>query len=188
MNYENILFLKNFIDKPNTVGSIKPSSKYLTNSILSNIDFSNSSCIIEYGTGTGVFTKEIIKRKNKATILLSFECDDTLYNGFGKQLNNTEENVYIINDTAERVLDYLNKYNIKNVDYIISGLPFSIIPKETSTLILENTLGALKLGGEFRAFQYSLHYYSNLKKLFSKVTLGFQSLNIPPAFIYYCKK
>ena len=188
MNYDNILFLKNFINKPNTVGSIKPSSKYLTNSILNNIDFSNSSCIIEYGTGTGVFTKEIIKRKSKATILLSFEYDDILYNSFGKQLNDTEENIYIINDTAERVTEYLIMHNIKNADYIISGLPFSIIPKETSGLILEHSLNALKVGGEFRAFQYSLHYFLYLKKLFSKVKLGFQPLNIPPAFIYYCKK
>lgn len=188
MNYENIVFLKNFIDNPSMVGSIKPSSRYLTNSILNNIDFANSNCIIEYGTGTGVFTKEVIKRKNKSTILLSFEYDDTLYNSFGKRLNNPEENIYVINDTAENVMEYLNKYEIKKADYIISGLPFSIIPKETSGQILEHSLNALKVGGEFRAFQYSLHYFLNLKKLFSKVKLGFQPLNIPPAFIYYCKK
>ena len=188
MNYDNIIFFKKFIDTPNTIGSIKPSSKFLMNSILNNIDFSNSKCIVEYGTGTGVFTKEIIKRKSKDTVFISFEFDDTLYNDFGKMLNSAEENVYVVKDNAENVLNYLSKLNIGSADYIISGLPFTVIPKEISKKILENSLLALKPGGEFRAFQYSLYFLSTFKKLFKNVKIGFQPLNIPPAFIYYCRK
>ena len=39
-------------------------------------------------------------------------------------------------------------------------------------------------------FQYSLFYYEELKKIYFKqnISLGFEPINFPPAFVYYCNK
>lgn len=58
-----LLFLKQYITKPRTVGAVLPSSKYLTTKMIENVDFNYSSCIVEYGPGTGVFTERILKKR-----------------------------------------------------------------------------------------------------------------------------
>ena len=52
---EKIEFIYQFLDKPKTIGSITPSSKYLTKKILSFLDFNKEGlCLLEYGPGTGL--------------------------------------------------------------------------------------------------------------------------------------
>lgn len=187
MNYDQRLFLKNFIQQPRVIGSIVPSSKYLCNSMLKTIDFSNSNCIVEYGSGTGIFTKEIIRRKKKDTLFLAFEVNHELYRSL-KELHSVENNVLIINDSAENISNHLNRYGIQMVDYVVSGLPFTIIPEKISRGIFEKTEAVLKENGEFITFQYSLYSLSTLRNVFHSIKIGYQLLNLPPAFIYHCKK
>ncbi|MEW9121575.1 MAG: rRNA adenine N-6-methyltransferase family protein [Thermotaleaceae bacterium] len=187
MNYEQRLFLKNFIQQPSIVGSIIPSSKYLCFSMLKHINFESSKCIVEYGAGTGIFTKEIIRRKNKDTLFISFELNKDMFSNL-KKLHSPNENIYIINDSAENMMNYLNEQGCAEVDYIISGLPFTVLPREVSENILNNTFQVLSHEGSFITFQYSLHFFKTFKEIFPKVQLGLQLLNLPPAFIYYCNK
>ncbi len=61
MNKYSKLFLTlEFIKKPLVIGTITPSSKKLAKRVMERIDFSSAETIVEYGPGTGVFTKEII--------------------------------------------------------------------------------------------------------------------------------
>lgn len=187
MNYEQRVFLKNFILQPNTIGSITPSSKYLCSSMLKNINFEGCNTIVEYGAGTGIFTKEIIKRKRNDTLFISFEINDELFDKI-KKLHAPQNNIYIIKDSAENLSLYLNKLGKHEVDNVISGLPFAVLPVEKSKAIIKNTFEVLKVGGEFTTFQYSLQFLKTIKKYSSKVKMGIQLFNIPPAFIYYCNK
>ena len=49
-----------------------------------------------------------------------------------------KENVKIINDGAENIKKYLKEYNIKQVDYVVSGLPFTVLPVSITNAILKN--------------------------------------------------
>ena len=187
MNNEYKLFIKNFINQPNIIGSIAPSSRFLCSSMLKGIDFNKAKCIVEYGAGTGRFTKEIIRRKKKDTIFLSFELNKGLY-GDLKVYENKDSNIFIINDSAEFVKEYLKEKGQEKIDYVISGLPFTVLPKDMTRSILHNTLDILENHGEFRTFQYSTYCLKLMKDLFPSVHVGLQIINIPPAFIYYCKK
>ncbi|PRP96638.1 hypothetical protein TUN_33020 [Bacillus sp. M21] len=60
-----ITFLSEFIKNPKNTGAIAPSSKILATKMVDTINFETAKCIVELGPGTGVFTKEIIKRKKK---------------------------------------------------------------------------------------------------------------------------
>ncbi|WP_206046673.1 hypothetical protein [Inconstantimicrobium porci] len=63
-----------------------------------------------------------------------------------------KKNVIILNESAENIKEVIKKYNIKRVDYIVSGLPFISLPKEVSEKILKNTADVLKDHGKFITF------------------------------------
>lgn len=63
-------FIKEFIKNPRFIGAVAPSSRHLAEKMLEDIDFKNSTCIIEYGPGTGVFTERLVDRKRDNTLLI----------------------------------------------------------------------------------------------------------------------
>lgn len=181
-----ISFFKEYIKNPFKVGAIAPSTKSLAKEMVKDIDFSNTNYIVEYGAGTGVFTKEIVERSTTKTKILVFENNKKFY----KDLENKykrNSNVIIINDGAENVLYHLKKNKISKVDFVISGLPFTSFPESVSQLIIENTKKALSDKGEFRTFQYSLLKKSLFEQSFSNITHTKIYKNLPPAYVLRCK-
>ncbi|MDR5659283.1 rRNA adenine N-6-methyltransferase family protein [Serpentinicella sp. ANB-PHB4] len=187
MGNEYKMFLKNFIHEPKSVGSVTPSSRLLCKSMLKEMDFKSADCIVEYGAGTGVFTKEIIKRKKKSALFMTFELNEELYKSL-KKFESKENNTWVINDSAEFVKHYLREKGKEQIDFVISGLPFTVLPKDMGHRIMYHTFDLLSKEGEFRTFQYSLNHLKVLRELYPSVKLDFQLFNIPPAFIYKCRK
>lgn len=180
-----VKFLIEYLKSPRTVGAVAPSSERLAKKMISDIDFKNSKCIVEYGPGTGVFTDKLVEGKNQDTILLLLEYNkefctllEERYNGY--------DNIFIINDSAENVDMYLEKYNIRHVDYVVSGLPFASLPKNTSNRILKKTRTILKKDGLFITFQYTLLKKEFIGKYFKAIELDRVVLNIPPAYVLKC--
>ena len=66
-------FLVQFLKYPKSIGAVAPSGKFLAKKMMQPVNFQNAACIVEYGPGTGVFTKELVKRKNKKTKLILIE-------------------------------------------------------------------------------------------------------------------
>lgn len=182
---EVVSFLKNYIKYPRMIGAICPSSKALAKKMMENIDFENAECIVEYGPGTGVFTEEIIKRKKKEMVLLLVELNEDLYELLTNKYGHNE-NVYIINDSAEKVSNYINRLGFKYADYIVSGLPFAAFPKQVSNEILTNTAKALKKDGKFITFQYTLLKKNLVKQFFKDIDITYEFRNFPPAFVFNC--
>ena len=58
-------FLREYISAPDTIGAIAPSSRYLAAAMTVSIDFDKARCIVEYGAGTGVFTREVAAGKRR---------------------------------------------------------------------------------------------------------------------------
>ncbi|TGV31197.1 phospholipid methyltransferase, partial [Mesorhizobium sp. M00.F.Ca.ET.186.01.1.1] len=73
-------------------------------------------------------------------------------------------------------------------DCIVSGLPFANFPQELRDQIMAEVYAALKPGGVFVAFQYSLQMKKQLSTVFENVTVKLVPLNLPPAFVYVCRK
>ncbi len=180
-------FLKEAISTVKTSGTLIPSSRFLAEKMLKHIDFEKAKLIVELGSGNGAITKRILSKMNPRTKLICFEINDTFYEELLK-INNSQ--VTILKASAEDIIEEINKLNYKEADYIVSGLPLSILPKKLSESILIESHKVLKKEGRFVQFQYSLDYYKKLKKIFNKknVSLNFEPINFPPAFIYSCIK
>ena len=147
------------------------------------IDYDRAKCIIELGPGTGPYTKIILKKKKSSTKYFAFEKNDDMI----KILKNKFPDIKIYNK-AEQMTEIIKKNNINCIDYIISGLPFTVLEKNIRNSILEQSYDNLEKGGKFITFQYSLDLYKYLKSKYSKVEIKFVPLNIPMTFVYVCTK
>lgn len=182
---EWIEFVKQYVKKPTTVGAVLPSSDNLANKMIENINFNDSKCIVEYGPGTGVFTEKLIESRSNGTILILIEYNHDFYSMLVDKYKH-EENLYIINDSAENIAKYLKEYNISKVDYIVSGLPFASLPKDVSSSILNVSKKILKKDGKFITFQYTLLRKQFINEFFGRIDVKREIKNIPPAYVFSC--
>ena len=179
-------FIKQYVKNPRTVGAIAPSSEKLACKMVEDINFINATCIIEYGPGTGVFTEKILNKKKDSTIFIAIEYNSVFYRLLKEKFKH-EKNFILINDSAENLKKYLNKYNIDKVDYVVSGLPFASLPDAMSKKILDITKDILKANGEFITFQYSLFKMKLFRMYFERIKKKKVFLNLPPAYVLKCK-
>ncbi|AUC74985.1 class I SAM-dependent methyltransferase [Olleya sp. Bg11-27] len=181
-----INFLKESLKTLKTSGTLFPSSRFLASKLLKGIDFSTAKLIVEFGPGNGVITKEILKRLQPEATLITFEINDTFYKAL---LKIEDPRLIVSNQSADKVLEVIKQHGFESTDYIVSSLPLTNIPKPITEVILDSAFKCLNSKGYFFQFQYSLTYYAALKEKFNgNVTLGFEPLNAPPAFVYTCQK
>ena len=182
----SINFIKAFLKNPSKVGAITQSQYFLAKELISSVDFNSAKCIIEFGAGTGPVTKKILEKMSKRCTLLCFEIDPLLTKQLRRKFNDSR--LKIIQDSAENISKYLQKYGFKKADYIISGLPLAIMPKNITKDVLNKILYYLKEGGKYTQLQYSLVSLKKIKKFFPCLSISFIAINIPPAFVYVCIK
>ena len=178
-------FLGEFIKERKIVGAIAPSSKFLMKKMIAPIDFQKADVIVELGPGNGVFTKSILERMKQTSKLFSFELNTPFYEHISSIID--DKRLILINDTAEKIDMHLEKHGIGKVDYIVSSLPFTVIPKEVKLTIIDKCVKQLKEDGMFIQFQYSLNAKKLLSSKFSQIKIDFSALNFPPAFVYKCR-
>lgn len=179
-------FLKEYISAPDTIGAIAPSSRYLAESMMTSIDFDKAHCIVEYGAGTGVFTREVVARKRRDTTYIVIEQNDRFYEILRKQFHGMP-GVVLIHGDAGNVCGFLKEQGFRHADYIISGLPFTSLPQQVSHRILSQTPKAIGTEGVFTTFQYTL-----LRKTFLENYFNIQKIvrvwrNLPPAYVLHMK-
>ncbi|MGL5149835.1 MAG: class I SAM-dependent methyltransferase [Clostridium sp.] len=180
------MFLFEYIKNPKVVGAIAPSGRKLAEMMINNIDFKKGDVIVEYGPGTGVFTEKILARIKNDTIVVLIEINKDFYEIL-KGAYGHKENVIIINDSAENIDKILKDNGIGRVDYIVSGLPFSSLPREVSSRILEKTSKLISKNAEFITFQYSLFKLGFLREYFGNINYKRVMKNIPPAYVLKCQ-
>ncbi len=182
----NTLFIKEALKRMKTQGSIFQSSSFLCKRMLKFMIMKENVVVVELGAGTGVFTKEIIKRLPNDGTLLVFEINKNQANFLRENIK--DKRVYIIEDDAMNLGIHLTSHNFLYADYIISGLPLGNFSKDKKMGLLKTINEHLSAGGTFMQFQYFLQSWSLIKKYFSTKISCYEYRNIPPAFVYECKK
>ena len=185
---DHIEFIYQFFNKPSLVGAIMPSSKFLARNIVNFINFKRKNLvIIEYGPGTGPFTAEIVKKLKDGDKLLLIEQNKKFIENLVQKYNQYQQ-LTIIEGSVSNVKTILEENKIKQVDYIVSGIPFSSIPKEVTLDIMENTQSIMNNQSLFITFQYSTLKLKLFKRYFEIVSKKFILRNVPSAYIICMKK
>ena len=185
---DHIEFIYQFFNKPSLVGAIMPSSKFLARNIVNFINFKRKNLvIIEYGPGTGPFTAEIVKKLKDGDKLLLIEQNKKFIENLVQKYNRYQQ-LTIIEGSVSNVKTILEENKIKQVDYIVSGIPFSSIPKEVTLDIMEITQSIMNNQSLFITFQYSTLKLKLFKRYFDIVSKKFILSNVPSAYIICLKK
>lgn len=182
----NWIFLKQSLKEFRTNGAILPSSKFLSEQILKPLKMKDGVVIVELGAGTGAFTKEIIYRLPKNGILLVIEINNKLTEHLQKTIS--DKRVMIVEDDASNLSKHLEKFNLKKPDYIISGIPLGNLSWETRQKLFSEINNCLSDDGLFIQFQYFLASWFHIKKFFNAKIASYELRNLPPAFLYHCRK
>src|SRR5213082_3398145 len=144
----NALFFKRFLQRPFQIASIVPSSRALVERVAAKIDFDRAQVIAEYGPGEGVHSRALAQRMRPDAQLLLFELDPAFSRDLARQFAG-DRRVRVINANAGTIRSELAKRGISHCDYIISGIPFSILEIEKKRNLLRQTHDALAPGGAF---------------------------------------
>ncbi|NIP29914.1 MAG: methyltransferase domain-containing protein [Candidatus Dadabacteria bacterium] len=186
-------FLREMVKYPTRTGSIAPSSEELSDLITDKANLYDKETVVEFGTGTGVFTEKILDKINPDTTFIALEINPTFVEVTKKRC----PDVVIYNDSAENVKIHLEKHGKSSCDCIISGLPWTAFHPQLQDRLLGSILNVLKPGGKLLTFSYShsvvfptaMRFRRKLNSMFSKVNTSRTIWsNFPPAFIYSAKK
>ena len=180
------LFFKRFLKRPFQVASIIPSSKALVERVASKMDFTQPRVIAEYGPGEGVHSREIARRMTPDSHLLLFELDAAFARDLKRQFAN-DPRVHVVHGDAATLPYELKRRGFAECDYILSGIPFSILKIEKKRALLQKTYDSLVVDGSFIIYQVT----NELKQhatLFEHGESEYFLQNIPPMFITVFQK
>lgn len=194
-------FLAEFIRRPNQIGAIAPSSKYLARRMLAGLALHEARVVIEYGPGTGAFTGYIRRRIGPNTRFFAIEINPECV----RLVKTRHEGVTVHHGSVADVERFLADEGIDphgpdgqgSVDAIVSGLPWASFPEQLQRSILEPSRRVLKPGATLTTFGYHIgrllpagqRFYRLLPSYFSRVERTESVLrNLPPAFVVRCTK
>lgn len=180
---EKFLFLHKFLSSPKEVGSITPSSKYLAQALTRSVPWEQAEAVAELGCGTGAVTKQIKQAAKAHTRIFLFEKEPMLRAKLAEQYPE-----YACYPDASDIQGALREAGAGQLDAIISGLPFFNFPEGLRMRLMDQIVTSLKPGGLFIAFQYSLQMKEQLGSYFHIEQIKLVPLNLPPAFVYVCRK
>jgi phospholipid N-methyltransferase len=177
----SVLFFKRFLKRPLQIASIVPSSKALVERVASKIDFDRARVIAEYGPGEGAHSRELAERMRPDAQLLLFELDPAFSGDLARQFAN-DRRLQVINANAATIRSELTRRGIAHCDYIVSGIPFSILELEKKRDLLRKTHDALAPGGAFIIYQVTNELRQHATD-FARAESEYFLQNIPPMFI-----
>lgn len=181
-----MLFFREFCRNPTKIGSIIPSSERLIDRMLSRIDWEGTRIFVEYGPGVGTFTRPILARLGPDAMLVAIDTN----RDFIRHLEDTiaDPRLILVHGSACDVRHILDEHGLGQVDYVLSGLPFSTLPPGVGPAIVRETHAVLRPGGAFVIYQYALKVLRLLQPHFASIDRDFEPVNIPPAQVFWAWK
>lgn len=179
MSNELVLFLRQLARKPVQTSAIAPSSAMLARAMAVGLG-PETGRVVEFGPGTGVFTRAILARGVRPADLTLFELNPE----FAAHLRSAHPDVTLHQAGAQTVAQVC----APGVGAVISGLPLLSMPREVCRAIVGGAFEVLRVGGRMVQFTYGPTPPIGPELL---AELGLKAvrrtkvwLNLPPATVY----
>jgi len=185
---EWITFLKAWLRSPTRVGGIAPSSVALARQMVEGLHPEPREAVIEFGPGTGPFTRAIEEVLPDPKSYLGIERDLR----FVGLLKERFPRLRFMHGSAEQAPRFLEEAGLGRIRAVICGLPFASLPAATQDGVINGLNGILGPGSEFRTFQYvhayplpaAVRYRRRMREIFGPHKISRPVLwNLPPAFV-----
>ncbi len=180
---QRLRFFRSFLANPRQVGAVLPTSRWAVRDMLGMANLPRARLVAEIGAGTGAYTGEILKRLHPEARFLAFEIDPDLAAVLSESFD--DPRLETINDSAANIEEYLDG---DKVDVIVSAVPFTSLPEDAKESVFRAAAQALGPEGVMVQIQYSTVLQGELTRRFASVRRRLSPLNVPPAFLYACRK
>lgn len=187
-------FMKGVFTSWKVTGAVGPSSRALAEEVTDRAELSDADVVVEFGPGTGIFTEVISRKMKRGAHLLAIEVNPE----FVRATKQRCPGARVVLGSAEDTPAYLAEDGFASCDVIVSGLPWTVFPEALQDGILDAAHAALRPGGRFITFAYTVSpffpsgrrfFKGKLPGKFEKVTRSSAIWkNFPPAHVYICDK
>lgn len=150
---ETLLFLGQMRRRWRDTGAVAPSGRALARVMADAVgDVAAGQVLLELGPGTGVFTRELVRRFPTARIV-AVEVNDV----FAAHLAAAFPTVTVVPGCATKLDAHLAKLGVGPADVagVVSGLPLLSLPGDLPRQVLASVAGVLRPGRRYVQFTYS---------------------------------
>ena len=188
-----VQFLKEFLRHPASTWAITESSGELAELITDTADLSHASVVVEFGSGTGVFTEKILEKLSGDATAIALEINPA----FVEETRRRCPQAAVFHDSAINTAHYLRSAGLEQCDRIICGLPWACFSQPLQDQLLDAVMEVLAPGGKFLTFAYLHGLLLPSGRRFRRcLSSRFQEIvetriiwkNLPPAFVYCAER
>jgi phospholipid N-methyltransferase len=181
-----LLFAKNFLKHPRALGMFFPSSRFLVRRALGEVPWGDCRVLVEYGPGVGHFTAEILRRMRPDAVLIGIELNADFVRFLRD--GNGDARLHVVEGSAAEVGRILRRLGYARVDFVIAGIPFSMMSPELRERIVRETHSVLAEGGTLLVYQLASAVLPHLQSNFRHVRREFEPFNLFPTQLFRCAK
>ncbi|MBS1983449.1 MAG: methyltransferase domain-containing protein [Bdellovibrionales bacterium] len=193
MSRGHLTFLKAFLRRPQTVGSIVPSSGALAREMISQINFLTSQRIVEVGPGTGAITRYLIEHLGSTSHYMGIDINPHFIANLQQQFPRGT----FVQGSGAQLWELLSQRAMLPASDIVSSIPWTILSHGLRDQILCEVTRSLAPDGTFTTFSYihaplaprGIEFMQQLHEYFGEVqrskTIWW---NFPPAHVIHCRK
>lgn len=177
MHNDSWTFFQAFLRSPRVIASVVPSSTFLERRVVRSAELETARVIVEFGAGTGGITRALLAAMKPGSRLLAIEWTDA----FVTRLSDIgDPRLEIVHGCASTVGAALADRGLDAADAIVSGIPFSTLPRTLALDIAAAVHASLAPGGRFVAYQFSPQVASYIRPLMGEPGVEHELLNVPP--------
>ena len=147
---EDFEFIKGWVKNPGAVGAVKPTGVPAARHMASLIPTESDLPVLELGPGTGVITKELIKRGFEPKKIVSIEYSKDFYDYLVESI----PDVNFINGNAFNLEETLNDVEYERYAGVIGAIPLLNIPEEERVNVIVESLKLVANNGPFVQISY----------------------------------
>ena len=181
------LFLGKFFRQGTAIASVAPSSRWLSETTVRNIDWGTVNALVELGAGTGPITRVIARHVRPDCRVVVIERD----HDFARLLRDRFRdmpNFDIVEGDVRDLESILAGRGIDRVDHVISGLPVPSFPKELQQALFGAVRKVLRGNGTYNQItEIPWIFWRFYLGFFEDVQFAFEPRNLPPAGAYFCR-
>lgn len=179
---DSAAFLWGFVRHPSRVGSVAPSSSRLERRLVREAQVAQAGTVIELGPGTGGTTAALLRAMRPSARLLAIELDPQFHGYVARRVHDAR--LHLALDSAERLEALLAEHGLGAADAIVSGIPFSTLPRLAADRVAAAVARVLRPGGRFVAYQVRAHVEDFVTPYLGAPERAWEWVNLPPVRVF----
>jgi len=179
-------FLQAFLRRPKEVGSIIPSSRFLMRRVVRAADARDARVVVELGPGTGGSTRALLRTMAPDATLVAIEINPRFARLMAHSIR--DPRLVVHQGSATDIDRILAQHGLPAPDVVLSGIPFSTMPRSVGLAIIRAVHAALAPGGRFVAYQVRDRVELLGRQVFGRARVQMELLNVPPMRVYRWEK